>query len=287
MKYLKERFLLIPIWLILITGYSASVWQYQTNQNYQSATYDNPVTQSSVPVVHYGMKGASPQNNEGDQQEQEKHKAQMADHMAQVWMARYALIGVILGIVGTILLYKTYLYSRKAVAVTREIGEKQSCAYMTVGKARFGHNQSHAVCEITVENVGQSPCVEGIIKAKIKSENTLVPTFMETDEVRDFYSGEEIRKFGIVQTSHSITMRFSWFGGHHADLDTWFDLFMSDIGSDSRAIFELRWKDVFGKWHTSNFDAHKHYGKGINWNDLRIWSDELKINPEQKYQREK
>jgi len=176
---------------------------------------------------------------------------------------------------------------RESVDVTREIGEKQSCAYIRMKDVRVGHNEAYAICEITIENVGNSPCVKGSITAKIKSENTLVPTFVETNEIRDFYSEDDTRQFGIIQTGHTHTVSLHWFGGHYDTPDAWFDLFLSDIGADSRVIFEVQWEDVFGKQHTSNFDAHKHHGKGINWNDLRIWSEGLKINPQQEYKREK
>ena len=190
-------------------------------------------------------------------------------------------------IVATLIAFASWRANKEAVKVTREIGEKQSCAYIKMKDVRVGHNHSHAICEITIENVGNSPCVEGAIKAKIKSENTLVPTSIETDEVRDFYSSDETQKFGIIQTGHPHTVSFSWFGGHYDTPNNWFNLFLSDIGADSRVVFEVRWKDVFGKWHTSNFDAHKHHGKAINWKDMRIWSESLKINPQQEYKREK
>jgi hypothetical protein len=268
----------------LVLGQNVSARQGQTNPSEEP----NPPTESVLKKQHSADEEPEPNQENPENSNENAIGDQGAALVKRVSkLANKTNFALFFSFLATLFAGLSWRTGKDAVDVTREIGEKQSCAYIKMNNVRVGHNFSHAICEIIIENVGNSPCVEGSITAKIKSENTLVVPFMETNEIRDFYSPDETRNFGIIQTGHTHKASFTWHSGHPDNPDTWFDLFLSDIGADSRVIFDVRWKDVFGKWHTSSFEAHKHHGKGINWEDMRIWSESVKINPQQKYERDK
>lgn len=202
-------------------------------------------------------------------------------------LVKPAYIALFFSFIATVIAFFSLRSSNEAVDVTREIGEKQSCAYMAVESVRFGFSESHAICQIVLENVGNSPCVSGKITTQVKSEDTMIVPWEDGATQREFFSEEKSKSFGIVQTNSKISEHVTWFGGHYKSPDKWFDLCCSDIGTDSRVLVTVEWVDVFGKKHVSKFDAHKHHDFTIDWDKPDIFSEALAVNHEQTYERDK
>ena len=115
--------------------------------------------------------------NQRQTKEQKKYEAEISDHKAQVEMAWYAKIGVLLGIFGSILLYWTLSYTRDAataanetlkiaketLADTRENTRRELRAYLSVqnvkimGKVSTSAGANDTLVTFDVVNSGQTP----------------------------------------------------------------------------------------------------------------------------------
>ena len=119
-KWLNDRYIPITVFLAMSVMVMGISLYNQSGQNYQSSNNNASMTQSVVSSVHQGVKGVSANNNKREQQYTEKEKIEIADHKAQIRMARYALIGIFLGILGSYLLLRTLLYTRDAATAASE-----------------------------------------------------------------------------------------------------------------------------------------------------------------------
>ena len=145
------------------------------------------------------------------------------DTVAQWIMALFAFIAAGL-------LWSTFLATRKMATDTREIGEAQVRAYLTIEDAKFTPevSQEHVVWHISVKirNTGQSPARGITAKAIVKHRNC-TPT---TNIIPDLSGGGyETRTLRVHQNSD----------------DLWFK-----YGSDTKVVLMvsvvLTFRDIFG-----------------------------------------
>ena len=158
-----------------------SVWHYQTGQNYEGSNYTKPVSESVIPPIHERIKGISSNPDTRKQEQNEKPFFEVADHKAQIRMADYALIGILLGIFGAYLLLRTLLYTRDAAdaaketlgiakdtlneakeATRRELRAYIDCEEPSIASAR-DRNILELLLKFKFRNTGQTPAY--VVKA--------------------------------------------------------------------------------------------------------------------------
>lgn len=97
---------------MLILGYASLVFLNQSTQ--KNYTHSETHSKSQTLAVDFNA------SSNDKSQTSEVYKLQIADHKAQVRMAEYALIGVGLGVAGSLMLFWTLSYTRDAAIAARE-----------------------------------------------------------------------------------------------------------------------------------------------------------------------
>lgn len=274
MKYLKDRFPIVIIFVMLLMTYGALVWNYQTDQYYQGSNYSKPVSQSVIPPVHKRIKGISSNPDEREQEQKEKPFFEVADHKAQIRMADYALIGILLGIFGSYLLLRTLLYTRdaadaardtldvarKTLNLSRDTAQKELRAYLSVEKvitdsklqaqgimrpaAPERPNFSPIDVLITVKNTGQTPAnnVRFCIQCDIVEKDS--GWTLELEE-------EKSRSLGSIGPSMS---KFSKRSVKRGDDLEWHNLQDGLVsGKDTLYVYGKIWyDDIYGDEHQTS-----------------------------------
>lgn len=186
------------------------------------------------------------------------------DSVAQWAMAIFAFAATGVSIWAIVLLKKTLLatekgadFAKETVAVTREIGEAQTRAYLFVDKAKYKISKTAFVVSIEIGNAGQSPannvyisgdmylhCVAGFrdnprvisMLPSSRSETICAPIGIGSRSIETLHFFKDIN-FGIEE-------------GFGLEVDgELFDIF-NQIGFN----LDVGWEDVFGKEHKFSVD---------------------------------
>lgn len=147
----------------------------QSKQNNHAECRDGQVhcfgSDVSIGIVCNAERGSS-DSNQGVQQDQEKYELEIADHIAQAEMANAAWIGIIIGLGGMLLIYRTLVETQKAansaskatdaawaaVKITQEIAKNELRAYVSI-KPKMAMTSPYGIA-LVVKNVGKTPCFD-------------------------------------------------------------------------------------------------------------------------------
>jgi len=122
MTFIKDRFPLVIVFVVLLSLFAITVWQ--------NNGLHTPKVKSSVVKVEHRL---------AKKQVVEKapESLHVQDHKAQIQMARAAWVGLALGVLGTALIGLTLKYThdaskltRDALEVTKDISYKELRAYL-------------------------------------------------------------------------------------------------------------------------------------------------------------
>lgn len=121
MNWVKQRLPLIFVAGVLVVSFLGLTLSSQIGQQAKTESYNAPISEPvSVPVIGEIIEGVPTEPNSERQAQDEKRQLEVADHRAQIRMARYALIGVGLGVFGSLLLFWTLRYTRSAAESAQE-----------------------------------------------------------------------------------------------------------------------------------------------------------------------
>lgn len=89
------------------------------------------------------------------------------------WMLYTALAGTIVGAAGLVLLWRTWVETKRTADVAREVGEAQVRAYLNIGKIEYWFEpdtQTHNLT-ISIINSGQSPALDVLAASTLDGTN--------------------------------------------------------------------------------------------------------------------
>ncbi len=166
--------------------------------------------------------------------------AQQGMNEAAQRMADYSKWSLGLIAIGTLALIWTLVLTKRAtksaqdvVEVTREIGQKQVKAYLTVDDSCWGSNSNQFRVKIKLKNYGQSPCISGSIGSNVR--------ILKDDKFFDL--GVKKTNFQTIPANDDSTISLDW--NHAKFTDDWFE-FVKSGGVKIILNVGLSWEDVFG-----------------------------------------
>lgn len=117
MKWLNKNYVQITITTLIVALVTAISLHNQTYNNCHTPNKNDGMDGSFLTCpISQNVERVTANTNQGKTQEQKKQELQIADHEAQIDMAWYAKIGVLLGLFGSVLLYWTLSYTRDAAS---------------------------------------------------------------------------------------------------------------------------------------------------------------------------
>ncbi len=258
-------------------GYSANNWR----------TYDDPPSENRYCQQHQnaGKKNKKPsspvsvQNTSGNKKETNTHVKDNSYDLCQQWrMAEYAKktadtswVQIYINIGGLLGLLATIIYAGLAINVNRDIGRKQTRAYLTCIKGKAYLSEERLYCEIKVRNNGQSPAISAeIIEAHAFWHR--VEATVDGETTHQPYSTFPTGSHSVAisaQSNEQIVVAWEMPRMIEAAVNPNVDI-LNDCTSLTLS-FKLIWTDVFGeKEDPRGFTLYCHGLSEINESGKRI-----------------
>lgn len=233
----------------------------------------NELPTGAVEVAHGGEPTDDP---DAEREEREKRDLQAQEDMrdAAVFTVRLTIAGLVLGLIGTLYLVRTFDETRRVTVETARIGEAQLRSYLSVADLTLEATRVGGVFNLSLvlRNSGQSPA------RRLAVEGELIASFRYEDgrSDPDLVVAPLLRR--IAPTDLPVGER-EVVNGHFVSNEAWFQVVGEDGGYGDRALASLianvtvMAEDVFGHGQglcfAASFDAPLN-GAGYGVHPLRL-----------------